>query len=234
MLRRREQATVPELARELGVSERTIFRDLNAIRERGFGVDGCAGRGGGVALDPDSVLLSAQLATSELVALLLSAAVARATPWMPFAARADHAIAKLEAALPSARVRELRRILARISIGAPAPDTVVSTMGRVDSKLLEAFERAFSQRLTLSFAYRDSNGQLSERRVEPQGLLVRAPLWYIVAWDTLKDAVRLFRMDRIRSPRVLEDAPFARRALAPARSSSGGRKPRQSPVARPS
>ena len=44
-------------------------------------------------------------------------------------------------------------------------------------------------------------------------MLVRAPLWYIVGWDTQKDALRLFRMDRVRSPRVLEDAPFRRRPI---------------------
>jgi predicted DNA-binding transcriptional regulator YafY len=212
--------TVPELARELGVSERTIFRDLNAIRARGFTVDGSAGRGGGIALDADSVLLSAQLGTSEVVALLLSAAVARATPWMPFASKADDAVAKLEGALPPARVRELRRVLARVLIGGPATDPILSSMGSVTPELLEVFERAFTLGLMMSFSYCDVNNRVSERTVEPQAMLVRAPLWYVVAWDSQKAALRLFRMDRIRSPRALEDSPFVRRpvkALSPLR-----------------
>jgi predicted DNA-binding transcriptional regulator YafY len=220
VLRRQGQVTVPALARELGVSERTIFRDLNAIRARGFSVDGSAGRGGGVALDADSVLLSAQLGTSEVVALLLSAAVARATPWMPFASKADQAIAKLEGALPAARVRELRRVLARILIGRPATDAILSSMGPVAPELLEVFERAFTLGFTLGFSYCDVNNHISERNVEPQAMLVRAPLWYILAWDSQKAALRLFRMDRVRSPRVLEDKPFVRRpvqALSPSR-----------------
>jgi predicted DNA-binding transcriptional regulator YafY len=213
VLRLRGQVTVPALARELGVSERTIFRDLKAIRARGFSVDGSAGRGGGVALDADSMLLSAQLGTSELVALLLSAAVARATPWMPFASKADQAIAKLESVLPAGRVRELRRVLARILIGRPATDTILSNIRPVAPELLEVFERAFTLGLMLSFSYCDGNNRVSERQVEPQAMLVRAPLWYILAWDSEKGALRLFRMDRIRGPRVLEDMPFARRSV---------------------
>jgi predicted DNA-binding transcriptional regulator YafY len=205
--------TVPELAQELGVSQRTIFRDLNAVRARGFSIDGSAGRGGGVSLDGDSVLLSAQLATSELVALLLSAAVARSAPWMPFASKADDAIAKLEGALPRARVRELRRVLARIVIGAPASARLVSSMKEVEAGLLDVFERAFTLGVMLGFEYQDGDGQKSERRVEPQAMLVRAPLWYVMAWDTQKDAMRLFRMDRIHTARAIEDAPFVRRPL---------------------
>jgi len=204
---------VPALAGELGVSQRTIFRDLNALRARGFSVDGSAGRGGGVALDADSVLLSAKLGASELVALLLSAAVARATPWMPFASTADQAIAKLEGTLPAVRVRELRRVLARILIGKPATDTILSSIGAVAPELLEVFERAFTLGLMLSFSYCDVNNRVSERKVEPQAMLVRAPLWYILAWDSQKAAPRLFRMDRVRAPRVLEDEPFVRRSL---------------------
>lgn len=214
VLRRRSQVTVPELAAELGVSQRTIFRDLNAVRARGFGVDGSAGRGGGVALDAESVMLSAQLGTSELVALLLSAAVARSTPWMPFASKADDAIRKLESALPGTRVKELRRVLARILIGAPASAKLVSSMKPVEPGLLEVFERAFTLGLMLGFEYRDENDHVTERRVEPQAMLVRAPLWYIAAWDPAKDAMRVFRMDRIRGARVLDDAPFTRRPLA--------------------
>lgn len=218
VLRRRSQVTVPELAQELGVSVRTVFRDLSVVRARGFDVAGSAGRGGGVALDADSVLLSAQLGTSELVALLLSAAVARSAPWMPFASKADDAIAKLEGALPRTRVRELRRILSRILIGTPASAALVSSMKAVDPGLLDVFERAFTRRSMLAFEYQNGAGKLTERRVEPQAMLVRAPLWYIVAWDTAKDAMRLFRMDRIQCPCVLDDAPFEPRAVkAPGR-----------------
>src|SRR5262245_13002834 len=95
-LRRRSNATAEDLARELGVSVRTVFRDLDAMRSRGFTIDGTVGRGGGVQLDPSTVLLTTQLTTDEVIALLLSVALQRAAPWLPFAARAQDAVAKIE------------------------------------------------------------------------------------------------------------------------------------------
>ncbi|HEY3233838.1 MAG TPA: WYL domain-containing protein, partial [Polyangiaceae bacterium] len=62
---------------------------------------------------------------------------------------------------------------------------------------------AFSTSRVLRFDYVDREGRRSRRRVEPHGLLVRAPLWYIIAWDLSKDAPRIFRMER--APRALMD-----------------------------
>jgi predicted DNA-binding transcriptional regulator YafY len=203
-LRRRSNATADELAQELGVSVRTVFRDLGAMRTRGFAIDGTVGRGGGVQLDPSTVLLTTQLSTEEVIALLLSVAVLRAAPWFPFAARAQEAIAKIERVLPAASVRELRRMLQRVLIGEPAPAATLATVGRVDPNLLPTFERCFNDGRVLQFAYSDREGRRTRRRVEPHAVLVRAPIWYIVGWDSLRDAPRTFRMDRIRSPLVGE------------------------------
>ena len=211
-LRRRSNATADELARELGVSVRTVFRDLNAMRTRGFAIDGTVGRGGGVQLDPTTVLLTTQLTTEEVVALLLSVAILRAAPWLPFAARAQEAVAKVERVLPAASVRELRRMLQRVLIGEPAPAATLSTAGPVDPELLQVFERCFNGGHVLRFGYTDREGRRTRRRVEPHGLLVRAPLWYIIAWDSARDAPRTFRMDRIRAPR-LDEATFVPRSL---------------------
>lgn len=196
-----------DLARDLSVSRRTVLRDLVALRDRGFIVLAESGPGGGVSMDPASVLLSTQLAADEVVALVLSVAMIRAAPWMPFAAPADMALSKIEGALPPERVGQLRRLMERILVGDPI-DQVPLSVGPVDPALLQSFERAFSQSRLLCFDYRDRNGRPSHRRVEPHALLVRAPLWYVVAWDTKKDEPRTFRMDRITSPVVLDEAQF--------------------------
>ena len=138
---------------------------------------------------------------------MLSVAMIRAAPWMPFATPAEAALAKIEGALPPERVTELRRLMERILIGDPFHEVPLS-VGRVDPALLQVFERAFSQSRVLSFDYRDRFGRTSHRRVEPHALLVRAPLWYVVAWDTQKDEPRTFRMDRMTSPMVLDGVSF--------------------------
>jgi len=183
------------------------------MRTRGFAIDGTVGRGGGVQLDPTTVLLTTQLTTEEVIALLVSVALLRAAPWLPFAARAQEAVAKIERVLPAAGVRDLRRMLQRVLIGEPAPAATLATVGSVDPDLLQVFERAFNGGRILKFAYSDRQGRRTRRRVEPHALLVRAPIWYVIGWDSLRAAPRTFRMDRIRSP-LVGDATFVPRALS--------------------
>lgn len=102
LLRRRADWTVAGLARELEVSRRTVLRDLSALRDAGFDIDTFSGPGGGVRLNPTSVLVTSQLRASEVVALILSAEIARATKTVPFAAGAEIALTKIEQALPRA------------------------------------------------------------------------------------------------------------------------------------
>lgn len=203
LLRRRHHWTVGDLARELGVSGRTVLRDLDALRVRGYDVRATAGPGGGVRLDPRSVLVSSQLASSEVVALVLSVAVARAARGLPFASGAERALAKIEGALPAARLEELERVRARILVGDPTGATPDED---VDPALLATFEQAFTAGNVLLFAYVDRGGRRSERRAEPHGLLIRTPLSYVIAWDLDEEAPRLFRLDRIHDLRLSEES----------------------------
>ena len=213
LLRRRNSLTTAELAEELGVSRRTVLRDIAALRDRGFRISGDGGRGGGVRLEADSIIVSSQLAAEEVVALVISVAVARTVPGIPFAAGAERVLAKIEGALPAERVWELRRFMSRILVGDPIPTGVAPEAGAVAPELLPAFERAFTMRRVLRFDYVDRKQQRTRRRVEPHGLLIRAPLWYIIAWDSDKDAARIFRMDRVRRPMVDADSIFSPRPI---------------------
>lgn len=198
-LRRRTFWTVGELARELDVSRRTILRDLNDLRDRGFHLTSMTGPGGGVHLEPTSVMVTSHLDGDEVVALILSVALARANPQMPFAAGAEGALRKIEAALPSRRAAELQTFMERILIGDQSPISA-NDLGTIDGDLVATFERAFTERRRLRFEYTDAHGRVSTRTVEPHGLLVRPPAWYVVAWDPTPDAARLFRADRMSHP----------------------------------
>ena len=201
LLRLRADWRTDDLAEELGVSGRTVLRDLDRLRDRGFEISAMSGPGGGVHLEPTSVLVTSQLAGQEVVALILSVAIAQALPWMPFASGAQSAMTKIEASLPYERARQLQALMMRIMIGKPSP--VDGGGGKVSPLLARLFETAFSEERLLAFSYTDRTGKESRRIVEPHGLLVRAPLWYVIAWDAAIDEPRLFRADRIRSPHVL-------------------------------
>ncbi|HEY3260668.1 MAG TPA: WYL domain-containing protein [Pseudonocardiaceae bacterium] len=207
LLRRRADWTVADLARDLGVSRRTVLRDLGALRGAGFDIDTFSGPGGGVRLNPTSVMITSQLGTNEVVALIVSVELARAAKTVPFAAGAQHALAKIEQALPAARAAHLRALCERILVGEPSGE---ARPGNIDPNLVEAFETAFTSTRLLAFTYHDRHGRRTKRRVEPHGLLVRQPLWYVIAWDSDSNAPRLFRADRVSTPTVSDHTFVAR------------------------
>jgi predicted DNA-binding transcriptional regulator YafY len=197
-LRRSGTSTVAELSQDVGASRRTVLRDISALRDEGFVIHSEPGRGGGLQLDPQSVQANAQLSVAEVFALLISVASMRAAGNLPFSDLADAGLAKIEKALPSDKVRNLRRFLDCLYVGTLAPQVNLSNMGVMDPALLPAFETAFLERLQLRFQYRDAKGSVTSRVVEPQAMLILPPLWYLVAWDPVRKDFRYFRMDRIR------------------------------------
>jgi predicted DNA-binding transcriptional regulator YafY len=98
-------------------------------------------------------------------------------------------------------------------IGDPEKWDQKQPLGEVQASLLGVFERAFTQRLLLTFDYRDRTARVTSRKVEPQGLLLRAPFWYLIGWDRERNGPSLFRMDGIRSARLVAGETFQKRGL---------------------
>lgn len=210
-LRRNGTLTVADLAERVGASRRSVLRDISALRDEGFVIHSEPGRGGGLQLDPQSVQTTARLSVAEVFALLISVASMRAAASLPFSSLADAGLAKIEAALPSDKLRDLRRFLDCLYIGQLSPQVDISDMGTMDPSLLPAFETAFLQQCHLRFQYRDAKETVSTRHVEPQAMLILPPLWYLVAWDPARKGFRHFRMDRISAPELDAEATFRRR-----------------------
>jgi predicted DNA-binding transcriptional regulator YafY len=112
------------------------------------------------------------------------------------------------------KVKDLRLLLDCLHVGRLSNAQDLSDLSDMDADLLPAFETAFLQKRMLQFCYRDAQGTHTDRMVEPQAMLILPPLWYLVAWDPLRSDFRHFRMDRIASPKVSNDA-FPRRRRAP-------------------
>lgn len=210
-LRRSGTATVEQLAQDVGVSRRTILRDISALRDEGFVIHSDVGRGGGLQLDPQSMQTTARLSVPEVFALLISVAAMRAAGGLPFSELADAGLAKIEKALPSDKVRDLRAFLDCLHIGQLSPLQDLSDMGKMDAALLPAFETAFLGRQRIRFGYCDAKGRKTQREVEPQAILILPPLWYLVGWDSAREDFRHFRMDRISDPAAIEGTSFRRR-----------------------
>lgn len=210
-LRRNGTSTIDALADEVGASRRTVLRDISALRDEGYVIHADVGRAGGLQLDPQSVQTNARLTVPEVFALLISVAAMRAAENLPFSELADAGLAKIEKALPSDKVKDLRAFLECLHIGQLSPLQDLSDMSKMDPDLLPAFEAAFLGRHFIRFDYRDAKGHNTRREIEPQAMLILSPLWYLVGWDPMRADFRHFRMDRISNPEVLAGTHFRRR-----------------------
>jgi predicted DNA-binding transcriptional regulator YafY len=208
LLRAGDATTVSDLALRLGVSGRTVLRDLATLRERGMPISGEAGPGGGIRLEGGRGLAVVHLSLSEIVAIWLGERLSRCTSELPWGEAATSGMAKLLASLPAPRARTLRALCGRVIVGQPASANVRAGARSAPPELLRIFEDAFSTGLGLGFLYTDREGRQSERRVEPHGLLVEPPVWYVLARDVQKGAPRTFRMDRIARPQILGSITF--------------------------
>jgi predicted DNA-binding transcriptional regulator YafY len=195
LLQGRPSWSGPALADRLGVTTRTVRRDVERLRTLGYRVDSAPGADGGYRLDPGSalppLLFDDDEATAVAVALRHSAG--GAVSGLEEASLA--ALSKLDRLLPPplrARVAALREATVHLAPGA-AP---------VDLEVLVAGAHACATGERLRVVYRDRNDRLSERRLDPHRMVSTARRWYLVAQDVDRagDADRgwrTFRVDRV-------------------------------------
>jgi predicted DNA-binding transcriptional regulator YafY len=207
-LRGADTNQVESLAADMGVSARTIHRDLAALRERGIPLTGEPGPGGGVRLEGDRGVTAVHLSIPEVVTLWISARLSHAASDLPWSGAADSALSKLLASVPKQRAAQLRSVCRRVLVGPPASEQLRAGAGRPPRELLRLFEEAFTEGMALAFAYGDRHGNRTQRQIEPHGLLVQPPVWYLIARDIEKGEFRTFRMDRISQPRLLRQQRF--------------------------
>ncbi len=201
LLQARGRMTARELARRLEVSERTIYRDLDALGAAGVPVYIERGRHGGCALVEGYSTDLTGLTETEARTLF----VARAAGYLADLGLGDAGEAtllKLLAALPDASRRDAERSLARIHLD---PDVWFHTPE--PAPYLSVAHEAVWQERRLHLTYRRSNGATTAGAVEPLGLVAKARVWYLVAADA--GDLRVFRVARIQEATLLDDC-FAR------------------------
>ncbi len=201
--------TAPQLAAMLGITERTVRRDVERLRDLGYAIAADRGPAGGYRLRRGSVLPPLLLSDDEAVAvaLCLRTAGLNGLAGQGTADPALRAATKLEAMLPAA-ARERVRALAE-AILLPELEG-----GGVDSELLTALAAAVAHRVQVRLAYGDRFGAASERRVEPHRLVAWRRRWYLSAYDLDRADWRTFRLDRIGDAHVTTFR-FTRRAGEP-------------------
>lgn len=185
-----------ELADRLGVSSRTVRRDVERLRSLGYPVEGTIGSIGGYRLSAGAAMPPLLLDDDEATAIAigLRTVVGQAIAGVDEAS--IRALAKLEQVLPAT-------LRARVSMLSAATTPMTNDRPALDPELLTEIARAIRARQRLRFDYRAADGRESLRLVEPNGLVATGRRWYLVAFDIDRDDWRIFRVDRIVDPRPL-------------------------------
>ncbi|MGW3912895.1 helix-turn-helix transcriptional regulator [Streptomyces sp. NPDC005070] len=183
-----------ELSERLGVSRRTVRRDIDRLRELGYPVQATKGADGGYRLVAGTAMPPLVLDDEEAVAIAvgLRAGAGHAVAGVDEAS--VRALAKLEQVLPS----RLRR---RVSMLQAATTPLTSGDGAsIAPETLTVMASAIAGRERLRFAYRSGDGTPSRRLTEPYRLVSTGRRWYLVAYDLDRDDWRTFRVDRVSEP----------------------------------
>ncbi|WP_078882298.1 helix-turn-helix transcriptional regulator [Streptomyces rimosus] len=191
--------TVPELAARLGVDERTVRRYVGHLLDLDIPVDAVRGRYGGYRLAPGYRMPPLMLTDEEALAVLLGLlAGQRGGPGAASAAAGESAAAKVRRVLPVALRRRLEALLETADF-TERPRPAAPPEAAVLLELAEAVRR----RRPVAFAYTDRKGDDSARTVLPYGLVAHSGRWYLTGAARDGGEMRIFRLDRITSVRML-------------------------------
>ena len=186
--------SAPELAQRLEVSVRTVYRDAQALAEAGMPVYAERGRDGGLCILPGHRLSASVLSESDRQGILA-------------ALRAMEQCGAGEA-------ETLRRMTA--FLGTSAPDWVqidLSDWSGRQNALLTTLKDAILSRSVLAFDYYGESGVATARRVCPRRLWFKGRTWYLLAYCLTKNAMRTFKLTRIKRAQAVPGA-FPPQALA--------------------
>lgn len=204
-LKQDEHCTISELALQHGVSDRTIARDLQIMRQQGMPIDADRGRGGGVRLDRNWGVGRINLTYAEAIDLLISIAVAEQMNSPMFLASLGSVRRRLVASFSPEKRHRVSRLKSRILIGLTASTYVQASHDAPPKRVVQALHTAFMDQMVLATRYRNDAGEITDRQIEPHFLLLNYPVWYVIAFDQLRSAPRTFRCDRILSANLTGD-----------------------------
>ena len=165
-----------ELADRLGVSPRTIRRDVERLRELGYPVEASRGVAGGYRLVAGTAMPPLVLDDDEAVAIAVGLRTAAGQTVAGIEEASVRALAKLEQVLP-ARLRRRVGTIGTATVAVPA------TGPAVDPAQLTVFAGAITNHETVRFRYRANDGTETRRRAEPLRLVATGRRWYLVAYD---------------------------------------------------
>lgn len=185
-----------ELARRLEVTQRSVRRYITMLQDLGIPVESERGRHGGYRLRPGYKLPPLMFTNGEALAVTLGLLSAERLGLSANEPAIGGALAKLDRVLPES-VREQVQAVHDALILDDAPSREVTQTGTVMT-----VSQAIQQGRRIWIRYHAHHGETA-RAIDPYGLVFRDGRWYVVGWCHLREAVRIFRLDRMLKLRLL-------------------------------
>jgi predicted DNA-binding transcriptional regulator YafY len=180
--------TVPELAKEFGLSTRTITRDLEELSELGIPIYSVQGRGGGYRLLRERLLPPIAFSESEAVAIFFACQSLKYFGSLPFDDGAADVLIKFYHYLPTDVQAQIDRLRDKVAIWSPERP--------MSAPALQALMQAVMVRSAVTIVYQ-SGDNVTTRDIQPIGLYASHGFWYCPAYCFHREGYRLFRGDRI-------------------------------------
>lgn len=202
----RYPVSAEQLAAQLEISARTVYRDIETLRAQGAEIEGGAGVGF-VLQKAGFVLPPLMFDENEIEAVVLGMRWVVANADEALAESAKSALGKIDAALPQSLSETLNR-----QALYPA-SACKNSYSEQEHSILETIRFALRTNRRLSFDYTDANRQTSRRTVWPLAVGYFNEARLMVAWCELRQDYRHFRPDRITQARVGNAYPLPRKIL---------------------
>lgn len=186
----------PELARRLGVGERTVRRYMTLLPELGIPVDAERGRHGSYRLRPGYKLPPLMFTDEEALALVVGLLVVRQSGVAGTPADAEGALRKVERVMPDRLRAQVRAVQEAVVLTSATLDT------RPVGTIIGALSEAAHQWRRVQLRYRSARGEETTRLVDVYGVVCREGVWYAVGHDHLRSDLRTFRIDRVLTAQV--------------------------------
>ena len=187
-----------ELAARLEVTERTVRRDVDRLRDLGYPVHASPGSDGGYRLAAGAHLPPLVLVDDEAVAVAVGLRAAAGAAIGGIEDTSVRALAKIEQVLPD----RLRRRVSALHASVVSLRWAHGDDEIVDPDALSVLASACRDHEEVRFDYRRRDGDDSRRLVQPHQLVTAGRRWYLVAWDVRRNDWRTFRLDRLSSARM--------------------------------
>jgi predicted DNA-binding transcriptional regulator YafY len=197
--------TAASLASYLKVSDRTLVRDIALLREQGYPIESSRGKGGGVAMRGRYGVGKLLLSDEEVIHAIVAFAIAEKVQSPLLTESMESLRNKFSLFLGDKQQARVNSVRKRILIGENSSEKILSsyqpTKGFIPSYIAQSF---FNMDL-LDIKYMSESKDQTSRIIEPHFLLLNWPIWYVLAWDVAKSAVRMFRVDRIITAKIISE-----------------------------